>query len=199
VPPSGMEACERQRLSRIHSPRTSTRCGHSRNPEGGSRRRHGGEPASYEVALSAVGAVCDATERLIRGEDTGALCIIRPPGHHALMRRAMGFCIFNNVAVAARSAIDELGLDRVLIVDWDIHHGNGTQASFWRSRGSGSSQSTAGRSFPDRAGDETGAGLDSGDPERARPLRHYAPRVPGGVRRRVGAIRRQDEAATGLP
>lgn len=88
-------------------------------------------PASYDVALSAAGAVCDATERLVRGEETRALCVVRPPGHHALAGRAMGFCIFNNVAVAARAAVDELGLDRVLIVDWDIHHGNGTQAAFW--------------------------------------------------------------------
>jgi len=88
-------------------------------------------PATYEVALLAAGCVCDATERIVRGEDTQALCLVRPPGHHALTNRAMGFCIFNNVAVAARTAVDELGLDRVLIVDWDIHHGNGTQAAFW--------------------------------------------------------------------
>lgn len=88
-------------------------------------------PASYEVALAAVGAVCDATERLVRGEDTQAVCLVRPPGHHALASRAMGFCLFNNVAVAAQVAIQELGLDRVLIVDWDVHHGNGTQATFW--------------------------------------------------------------------
>jgi acetoin utilization deacetylase AcuC-like enzyme len=88
-------------------------------------------PASFDVALLAVGAACDATERLIRGEDTQALCLVRPPGHHALINRAMGFCIFNNVAIAARTATDEFHLDRVLIVDWDVHHGNGTQATFW--------------------------------------------------------------------
>ena len=88
-------------------------------------------PATYEVAMLAAGCVTDAAERIIRGEDTQALCLVRPPGHHALTNRAMGFCVFNNVAVAARTAVDELGLDRVLIVDWDIHHGNGTQATFW--------------------------------------------------------------------
>jgi len=88
-------------------------------------------PASYDVALMAVGAACDAVQRVIRGEDKHALCLVRPPGHHALVNRAMGFCLFNNVAVAARLAVDELALDRVLIVDWDVHHGNGTQAAFW--------------------------------------------------------------------
>ena len=65
--------------------------------------------------------------------------------------RAMGFCLFNNMAVAARLAIDELGLNRVLIVDWDIHHGNGTQATFGKTRRSGFSRSTACRSIPARA------------------------------------------------
>ena len=88
-------------------------------------------PLSFDVALLAVGAACDATERLVRGEDRRALCLVRPPGHHALAGRGMGFCLFNNVAVAARMALDEFQLDRVLVVDWDVHHGNGTQAMFW--------------------------------------------------------------------
>ena len=88
-------------------------------------------PASFEVALLATGCVCNATERIIRGEDAQAVCLVRPPGHHAMTGHAMGFCIFNNIAVAARVAIDSLGLNRVLIVDWDVHHGNGTQATFW--------------------------------------------------------------------
>ncbi|HET6880668.1 MAG TPA: histone deacetylase [Pirellulales bacterium] len=88
--------------------------------------------ASYQVALLAAGAVCDAVERVVRGENQRALCLVRPPGHHALTGGAMGFCLFNNVAVAARTAIADLQLDRVLIVDWDVHHGNGTQETFWR-------------------------------------------------------------------
>ncbi len=88
--------------------------------------------ASCDVALLAAGAVCDAVERVVRGEDRRALCLVRPPGHHALPNGAMGFCLFNNVAIAARTAVAELGLDRVLIVDWDVHHGNGTQDIFWR-------------------------------------------------------------------
>lgn len=88
-------------------------------------------PASYDVAMLACGAACDAVARIVAGEDNRALCLLRPPGHHALPGQAMGFCLFNNVAVAARAAVTELGLDRVMIVDWDVHHGNGTQDTFW--------------------------------------------------------------------
>ncbi|MCR4413509.1 MAG: histone deacetylase [Thermoguttaceae bacterium] len=126
------KAVSRQRLGRIHSPRYIDEVWALSKSGGGDLDTDTVIcPASYHVALEAVGAVCDATERLVRGEDTTALCLIRPPGHHAMASRAMGFCVFNNVAVAARVALDELGLDRVLIVDWDIHHGNGTQAAFW--------------------------------------------------------------------
>jgi acetoin utilization deacetylase AcuC-like enzyme len=79
---------------------------------------------TYEAALLAAGAALAAAER-------SSFAIARPPGHHALRDRAMGFCFFNNVAVAARWAQSELGLGRVAIVDWDVHHGNGTQAIFW--------------------------------------------------------------------
>ena len=88
-------------------------------------------PRSYDVALRAAGAVCDAVQRVVAGEERRAFCLVRPPGHHALTNRAMGFCLFNNVALGARLATSELGLDRVLIVDWDVHHGNGTQHTFW--------------------------------------------------------------------
>lgn len=88
--------------------------------------------ASYDVALLAAGAVCDAVERVVSGQEQRALCLIRPPGHHALEAEAMGFCLFNHVAIGARLAVTELALDRVLVVDWDVHHGNGTQDTFWR-------------------------------------------------------------------
>ena len=88
-------------------------------------------PESYDVARFAGGAVCNAVERVVGGEDTQAVCLVRPPGHHALKDAAMGFCLFNNVALGARMALAELGLNRVLIVDWDVHHGNGTQDIFW--------------------------------------------------------------------
>ncbi|MCA9158452.1 MAG: histone deacetylase, partial [Planctomycetales bacterium] len=68
---------------------------------------------------------------VVAGEDTSAFCLVRPPGHHALADRAMGFCLLNNVAIAARLATSQLGVQRVMIVDFDVHHGNGTQAIFW--------------------------------------------------------------------
>ncbi len=88
-------------------------------------------PASMDVAALGAGAACDAVERVVQGEAKRAFCAIRPPGHHALREGAMGFCLLGNAAVAARVAIEELGLERVLIVDWDVHHGNGTQAEFY--------------------------------------------------------------------
>lgn len=86
---------------------------------------------SYHVASIAAGAVADAVARVAGGEDKRAFCVVRPPGHHALESRPMGFCLFNSVAVGCRVANDELDMDRVLVVDWDVHHGNGTQAIFW--------------------------------------------------------------------
>jgi acetoin utilization deacetylase AcuC-like enzyme len=88
-------------------------------------------PRSYDAALLAAGAVCDAVERVAGGQDRQAFCLVRPPGHHALADAAMGFCLFNNIAIGARVATGEMALDRVMIVDWDVHHGNGTQAAFW--------------------------------------------------------------------
>jgi acetoin utilization deacetylase AcuC-like enzyme len=88
-------------------------------------------PASADVARLAAGAACDAVRRVVAGEDATALCLVRPPGHHALANRAMGFCLIGHVAVAARLATSQLDLDRVLVVDWDVHHGNGTQDIFY--------------------------------------------------------------------
>ncbi|MEM8946093.1 MAG: histone deacetylase [Planctomycetota bacterium] len=87
-------------------------------------------PSSVDVARLAAGALCDAVHRVVEGGESRAFCLVRPPGHHALAERAMGFCLFNNVAVAAHQALT-LGLERILIVDWDVHHGNGTQAIFY--------------------------------------------------------------------
>lgn len=126
------ERASRPRLGRVHAPSYV-------HEIWATAKSGGGEidsdtvvgPGSYDVARLAAGAVCDATERIVRGEAKRALCLVRPPGHHAVVNHGMGFCLFNNVAVASRVAIAELGVDRVLIVDWDVHHGNGTQATFW--------------------------------------------------------------------
>lgn len=82
---------------------------------------------SLNAALRGAGAAIAATDAVIAGELENAFCAVRPPGHHATHNRAMGFCIFNNIAVAARYALDRHGLQRVAIVDFDVHHGNGTE------------------------------------------------------------------------
>ena len=86
---------------------------------------------SYAVALMAAGGVLRAVDAVMQGEVANAFCAIRPPGHHTLADRAMGFCLFNNVAIGARYVQQQYGLSKVLIVDWDVHHGNGTQAAFY--------------------------------------------------------------------
>lgn len=86
---------------------------------------------SWAAALAAAGCAVAATEAVIRGEAKTAFCLVRPPGHHANAVRGMGFCILNNVALAARFAKERLGVRRSLIVDWDVHHGNGTQDIFY--------------------------------------------------------------------
>ena len=86
---------------------------------------------SYDVARLGAGAVCDAVRRVTGGEDATAFSVVRPPGHHALAHRSMGYCLLGNVAIGAKYALNRCGLDRVLIVDWDVHHGNGTQDMFY--------------------------------------------------------------------
>src|SRR5215510_12038116 len=86
---------------------------------------------SFTVALAAAGACTAAVDAVLKGPDTTALCLVRPPGHHATPVRSMGFCLFNNIALAARHAKDAHKLTRILIVDWDVHHGNGTQDIFY--------------------------------------------------------------------
>ena len=88
-------------------------------------------PESFEVARLAVGGMCNAVDSVVKGEVKNAFAFVRPPGHHAEANRAAGFCLFNNVAIGAMHAIRRHGMERVLIVDWDLHHGNGTQHSFY--------------------------------------------------------------------
>ncbi|MFN2616253.1 MAG: histone deacetylase [Thermoleophilaceae bacterium] len=91
-------------------------------------------PGSFEAALRSAGGACAMVEALLRGQAPWGFAALRPPGHHAERARGMGFCLFNNIAVAARHALDDLGAERVLILDWDVHHGNGTNAIFHGSR-----------------------------------------------------------------
>jgi acetoin utilization deacetylase AcuC-like enzyme len=87
-------------------------------------------PASYRAAAHAAGGAAAMARALLAGEAKAGFSALRPPGHHAEAERAMGFCLFNSIAVAAAVAIEELGASRVLILDWDVHHGNGTEAIF---------------------------------------------------------------------
>ena len=88
-------------------------------------------PGSWDAALAAAGCGVAAVDAVLDGACRAAFCVVRPPGHHATRDRAMGFCLFNNIAVAARRALTRPGIERVLIVDWDVHHGNGTQDIFY--------------------------------------------------------------------
>ncbi|MCP4727089.1 MAG: histone deacetylase, partial [bacterium] len=86
---------------------------------------------SFDVALKAVGGILSAVDSVFDGSAKNAFCAARPPGHHATPNRGMGFCIFNNIAIAARYAQKKYGIERVMIADWDVHHGNGTQDTFY--------------------------------------------------------------------
>lgn len=88
-------------------------------------------PGSMEAALRAVGGSCQAVDEVFAKKVRNAFCIVRPPGHHAESKRAMGFCLFNNVAIAAHWARQQHGAERVAVMDFDVHHGNGTQDIFW--------------------------------------------------------------------
>jgi acetoin utilization deacetylase AcuC-like enzyme len=122
---------EREELLLIHSPgyvdmvaATEGKASRSLDPDTST------SAGSYEAALLAAGGLCRAISMVIEGELDNAFALVRPPGHHAEKSRAMGFCLFNNVAIGARYAQEYHKLKRVLIVDWDLHHGNGTQHSF---------------------------------------------------------------------
>jgi acetoin utilization deacetylase AcuC-like enzyme len=121
----------RERLERVHSGRYVDQVKRVAQQGGGHLDMDTYvRPASYEAALMAAGGLVEATRAVLEGRLANAFALVRPPGHHALRGRGMGFCLFNNVAIAARYALAERGLDRVLIVDFDVHHGNGTQDSF---------------------------------------------------------------------
>jgi acetoin utilization deacetylase AcuC-like enzyme len=119
---------------------------------------------SFGAALAAAGAVVSAVDAVANGSTRHAFCAVRPPGHHASQSRGMGFCVFNNIAIGARHARRRHGVERILIADWDVHHGNGTQEVFW-SDGSVLFFDThqhpwyPGTGSPDETGDGSGRGL----------------------------------------
>ncbi len=126
-------AAEEARLELVHTPAHVERIRQLCRAGGGAidADTFAGE-ASFDAALHAAGAACEMARALLAGEDRIGFCAVRPPGHHAESERAMGFCLFDNVAIAAELAIRELGAERVLILDWDVHHGNGTEEIFRR-------------------------------------------------------------------
>ncbi len=117
---------------------------------------------SFEVAQLAAGAAVDLTGRIARGEVSTGLAAVRPPGHHAESNRAMGFCLFNNIAIAARALQHDHDVDRILIVDWDVHHGNGTQ-HFFEADPSVLFASIHQFPFYPGTGDATESGVDAGE------------------------------------
>ena len=119
--------------------------------------------ASYDAALYAAGGAIRATEAVLDGEVSSAFALVRPPGHHATPRRAMGFCLFNNIAVAAQHAMVTYSLERIAVIDFDVHHGNGTQEAFYNSPQVLYISSHQYPHYPGTGGtDQTGAGEGTG-------------------------------------
>jgi acetoin utilization deacetylase AcuC-like enzyme len=136
-PPPGVRQARppevtKEQLLRVHTPELLAAVAQS---QGQPRTRFDADTAAgaetYQAALLAAGAAVAATEAVVSASAHGAFALVRPPGHHAEAARAMGFCFFNNAAVAAAHAVAELGCRRVLLIDPDVHHGNGSQALFW--------------------------------------------------------------------
>ncbi len=124
---------DEEQLERVH-PKRYIEALHHAIPQEGHAYLDGDtpvSPGSWNAALRAAGAVCAAVDAVASGEAKHAFCIVRPPGHHAEPEHAMGFCLFNNVAIGAAHARSVHGFERVAVVDFDVHHGNGTQAAFW--------------------------------------------------------------------
>ena len=171
-------------------------------------------PRTVEAAWLAAGAAVDAVEAVVRGEAQRAFALVRPPGHHAERDHAMGFCFFNNIAIAAAHAREALGCERVLIVDWDVHHGNGTQHAFEERRDVLVFNTHQSPLYPGTGGaPETGRGegdgftvnvplpRGSGDADYAavyeQPLIPIARGLPAGPRAGLGRLRRAPRRSAG--
>lgn len=135
-------AASEEELALIHTPAYIQRVKHAAERAGRLEQESGRKARffatdtyvsarSYEAAIRAAGAPLTAIDAVLQGTVDNAYCLVRPPGHHALADNAMGFCLFNNVAIAARYALEHHGLERVMIIDYDVHHGNGTQDAFY--------------------------------------------------------------------
>lgn len=129
----GPRAVTEEDLAAVHDPRYLALA--EREIRGGFDHLSTGDtnicPASWDAAVKAAGCAMAAVEAVVQGEAKTAFCLTRPPGHHATADKGMGFCVLNHIALAARYAQRRLGVSRVLIVDWDVHHGNGTQDIFY--------------------------------------------------------------------
>jgi acetoin utilization deacetylase AcuC-like enzyme len=120
-------------------------------------------PRTFETALLAAGGVLEAADAVLRGDAANAFALVRPPGHHAEYDQAKGFCFFNNVAIAAEHLLKARGLARVLVADWDLHHGNGTQHAFYARRDVLFFSTHQSPFYPGTGGwDETGSGAGEG-------------------------------------
>ncbi|MFO7552956.1 MAG: class II histone deacetylase [Haliea sp.] len=121
---------------------------------------------SYEIAMLSAGGVIAATDAVVKGDVKNAYALVRPPGHHAMPDEAQGFCIFSNAAIAGRYALEDLGLKRIAFIDWDVHHGNGTEAAFWTDPNALTMSIHQDRFFPsdrglvEQAGEGPGAGYN---------------------------------------
>jgi acetoin utilization deacetylase AcuC-like enzyme len=129
--PIAARKASHQEIARVHTMRHVEKVAATSGKGGFFDADTSASPQSYQAALMASGGLLNLVDAAFSGQVQHGLALLRPPGHHATRGRAMGFCLYNNVAVAAAHLLEEKGLDRVLIVDWDVHHGNGTEAIFY--------------------------------------------------------------------
>ena len=127
-----LRAATTEELARVHAEHHINRIASTTGRAAALDPYTGTSPQSYEVARLAAGSLIDLCDAALGGRVQHGMALVRPPGHHATPVRAMGFCLFNNVAVAAAHLLEARGLERVLVVDWDVHHGNGTEDCFSR-------------------------------------------------------------------